>query len=69
MNLPAVFAAASFLAALLAPALAFAQADYFLNHAGDARIDAWVAIGLSGEFTRAEDFRVPVLDLYSWIRA
>lgn len=38
--------------------------NYFLNHAGGARIEAWVAIGLSGEFTRPETFRAPVLDLY-----
>jgi len=40
------------------------MANYFLNHSGDARIDAWVAIGLSGEFTAPENFKAPVLDLY-----
>ena len=38
--------------------------NYFLNHAGDARIDAWVAIGLSGEFTEPATLKAPVLDLY-----
>ena len=37
---------------------------YYLNHAGDARIDAWVALGISGEITLPEKFRAPVLDLY-----
>ncbi len=38
--------------------------NYFLNHAGGARIDAWVAIGLPGEFTDPATFKAPVLDLY-----
>jgi len=38
--------------------------NYFLNHTGGARIDAWVAIGLAGEFTDPATFRAPVLDLY-----
>ena len=38
--------------------------NYFLNHAGGTRIDAWVAIGLSGEFTDPATFKSPVLDLY-----
>lgn len=38
--------------------------NYFLNHAGGTRIDAWVAIGVSGEFTDPATFKAPVLDLY-----
>jgi alpha/beta superfamily hydrolase len=38
--------------------------DYFLGHPGDARVDAWVAIGHPGEFAAPETFKVPVLDLY-----
>lgn len=38
--------------------------NYFLNHTGGARIDAWVAIGLPGEFTDPATFKAPVLDLY-----
>lgn len=38
--------------------------NYFLNHGGGARIDAWIAIGMAGEFTRAADFKAPVFDLY-----
>ena len=40
------------------------MANFFLNRAGDARIDAWVAIGLGGEFTEPATFKAPVLDLY-----
>ena len=40
------------------------MANYFLNRAGDARIDAWVAIGIPGEFTQAQTIKAPVLDLY-----
>jgi pimeloyl-ACP methyl ester carboxylesterase len=38
--------------------------NYFLNHTGGTRIDAWVAIGLPGEFTDPATFKAPVLDLY-----
>ena len=38
--------------------------NYFLNHAGGTRIDAWVAIGLPGELTDPATFKAPVLDLY-----
>jgi hypothetical protein len=38
--------------------------NYFLNQPGSPRIDAWVAIGLAGEFTQPQDFRSPVLDLF-----
>ena len=38
--------------------------NYFLNHTGGTRIDAWVAIGLPGEFTDPSTFKAPVLDLY-----
>jgi pimeloyl-ACP methyl ester carboxylesterase len=38
--------------------------NYYLNRAGEARIDAWVAIGLSGNFTEPATLKAPVLDLY-----
>jgi alpha/beta superfamily hydrolase len=38
--------------------------NYFLNHAGSARIDAWVAVGIQGEFIEPTTFKAPVLDLY-----
>jgi pimeloyl-ACP methyl ester carboxylesterase len=50
--------------AIVSFSLGSRMANFFLNHAGDARIDAWVAIGILGEFTRAETFKAPVLDLY-----
>lgn len=50
--------------AIVSHSMGSRMTNYFLNHAGDARVDAWVAIGLSGEFTRPESFRMPVLDLY-----
>jgi len=51
--------------AIVAHSLGARMTNYFLNHAGDARIDAWVSIGIpSGEYTRPETFRAPVLDLY-----
>ena len=40
------------------------MANFFLNRAGDARIDAWVAIGMPEEFTVPPTFTAPVLDLY-----
>ena len=41
------------------------MANYFLNHAGDTSIDAWISIGISsGEFTAPATFKAPVLDLY-----
>ncbi len=43
--------------ALLAPAWCLAQADY-------AGVDAWVAIGIGGEFTAPPAFKAPVLDIY-----
>jgi len=50
--------------AIVSHSLGSRMTNYFLNHAGDARIDAWVAIGILGEFTQAESFKAPVLDLY-----
>jgi alpha/beta superfamily hydrolase len=37
---------------------------YYLSHAPDARIDAWIAIGMSGEIALPQEFRTPVFDLY-----
>ena len=38
--------------------------NYFVNHAGDLKLDAWVAVGISGAFTEPQTFRFPVLDLF-----
>lgn len=50
--------------AIVSHSMGSRMTNYFLNQAGDARIDAWVAIGLSGEFTEPQSFKIPVLDLY-----
>ena len=50
--------------AIVSHSMGSRMTNYFLNRAGDARIDAWVAIGILGEFTEPATFRAPVLDLY-----
>ena len=50
--------------AIVSHSMGSRMTNYFLNHAGGARIDAWVAIGLSGEFTDPATFKAPVFDLY-----
>lgn len=50
--------------AIVSHSMGARMANYFLNHADDARIDAWAAIGILGEFTQADTFKAPVLDLY-----
>jgi len=50
--------------AIVSHSLGSRMTNHFLNRAEVARIDAWVAIGLSGEFTRPQTFRAPVLDLH-----
>lgn len=50
--------------AIVSHSLGSRMTNYFLNHAGDACIDAWVAIGLPGEFTGPATFKAPVLDLF-----
>jgi pimeloyl-ACP methyl ester carboxylesterase len=50
--------------AIVSHSMGAAMARYYLERAGDARIDAWVAIGMAGEITLPEKFRTPVLDLH-----
>jgi len=50
--------------AIVSHSMGSRMTNYFLNHPGDARIDAWVAIGLPGEFTDPATFKAPVFDLY-----
>jgi pimeloyl-ACP methyl ester carboxylesterase len=50
--------------AIVSHSMGSRMTNYFLNHAGGARVDAWVAIGISGEFTEPATFSAPVLDLY-----
>ena len=50
--------------AIVSHSMGSRMTNYFLNHAGDARIEAWVAIGIAGEFAAPATFKAPVLDLY-----
>jgi len=50
--------------AIVSHSLGSRMANYFLNHAGEMRVDAWVAIGILGEYTEPVTLRAPVLDLY-----
>jgi pimeloyl-ACP methyl ester carboxylesterase len=50
--------------AIVSHSMGSRMTNYFLNHAGSARIDAWVAVGIQGEFIRPATFKAPVLDLY-----
>jgi predicted alpha/beta-hydrolase family hydrolase len=50
--------------AIVSHSMGARMTSYFLSHAGDARIDAWIAIGITGEIVLPEKFRAPVLDLY-----
>jgi pimeloyl-ACP methyl ester carboxylesterase len=51
--------------AIVSHSMGARMTNHFLNQPGDARVDAWVSIGIpSGEYTRPETFRAPVLDLY-----
>ncbi len=50
--------------AIVSHSMGSRMTNYFLNQAPAATIDAWVAIGLSGEFTEPATFKAPVLDLY-----
>ena len=50
--------------AIVSHSMGSRMANYFLNHAGEARVDAWVAIGILGEYTEPGTLKAPVLDLY-----
>src|SRR6185436_17741741 len=50
--------------AIVSHSMGALMTGYFLGHAGDARVDAWVAIGHPGEFAAPGTFKAPVLDLY-----
>lgn len=50
--------------AIVSHSLGSRMTNYFLNHAASPQVDAWVAIGILGEFTQPEKFKAPVLDLY-----
>jgi len=50
--------------AIVSHSMGSRMANYFLNHPGEARVDAWVAIGILGEYTEPGMLNAPVLDLY-----
>lgn len=50
--------------AIVSHSLGARMANVFLNQSDAPAINAWVAIGLSGEYTQPEMFKAPVLDLY-----
>jgi len=50
--------------ALVAHSMGARMANHFIVHAGEARVDAWVAIGILGEYAAPAGFKAPVLDLY-----
>lgn len=50
--------------AIVSHSLGARMTNYFVNHAADLKLDAWVAVGISGVFTEPQTFRFPVLDLY-----
>jgi len=50
--------------AIVSHSMGSRMANYFLNHPGEARVDAWVAIGILEEYTEPATLKVPVLDLY-----
>ena len=50
--------------AIVSHSMGARMANHFLNRAGDARVDAWVAIGIQGEFAEPATLKAPVLDLY-----
>jgi len=49
--------------AIVAHSLGARMTNVFLNTADRPPVDAFVAIGISGEYTKPETFRAPVLDL------
>jgi len=50
--------------AIVSHSMGSTMTNFFLNHTGRRNVDAWVAIGLSGEFMDPGRFQAPVLDLY-----
>ncbi len=38
--------------------------NFFFNNTAEPKIDVWVAIGVSGNYTEPASFKAPVLDLY-----
>jgi pimeloyl-ACP methyl ester carboxylesterase len=50
--------------AVVSHSLGARMTNYYLEHAAEPGIDAWVSIGISGAYTAGERFKMPVLDIY-----
>jgi pimeloyl-ACP methyl ester carboxylesterase len=50
--------------AIVAHSMGARMANHYLGTASDARVDAWVAIGLQGAFAAPATLRAPVLDIF-----
>lgn len=50
--------------AIVSHSLGSRMTNYFLNQPGAPAIDAWVAIGLVGDYTNPATFKAPVMDVY-----
>jgi pimeloyl-ACP methyl ester carboxylesterase len=50
--------------AIVSHSLGSRMANYYVDHAGGAGADAWVAIGITERYTGDDLFRLPVLDIY-----
>jgi pimeloyl-ACP methyl ester carboxylesterase len=50
--------------AIVSHSMGSRMTNYFLDHTENARVDAWVAIGLSALATGPAALKIPVLDLY-----
>lgn len=50
--------------AIVSHSLGARMTNFFLNGGHESGVDAWVAIGLSGEFSRPETLKAPILDLF-----
>jgi len=50
--------------AIVSHSMGALMSNYFLTHAADARVTAWVAIGVPTLVTEPASVKIPVLDLY-----
>ncbi len=50
--------------AIVSHSLGARMTNFFLNEPAAPVIEAWVAIGISGEYTKPESLKAPVFDLY-----
>ena len=50
--------------AIVSHSLGARMTNYFLNQSSAPAIDAWVSIGISGDYTDPATFKAPILDLY-----